>query len=190
MKSLTQRAEEAGFTADMLTGQDSILTEVLQYHYVPGVALKAGQMKNGQKLKTSQGETLTVNVGKDGIVTLVGGDATNVASVVQSNTVAGKGVMHIISNVLLPKDYATLLPGTSGEATLSQLASLDGSKVPSTDTGAPAPPAKAPTPKTTTTIPSSPPPVTASPAPPPSNTASRSTVGAAIAALPLLLALL
>ncbi len=71
------------------------LTGVLTYHVVPG-ALKAADLKDGQKLKTVQGEELTVAV-KDGKVTINGANVT-IADVVSSN-----GVTHVIDAVLMPK---------------------------------------------------------------------------------------
>ncbi|MBC7890231.1 MAG: fasciclin domain-containing protein [Ferruginibacter sp.] len=71
------------------------LTKVLTFHVVPG-ALKAADLKDGQKLKTVQGGELTVSV-KDGVVKINGAVVT-IADVVSSN-----GVTHVIDGVLLPK---------------------------------------------------------------------------------------
>ena len=71
------------------------LTSVLTYHVVPG-ALKAGDLKNGQMLKTVQGETLMVSE-KDGKWYINGAQIT-IADVVSSN-----GVTHVIDGVVLPK---------------------------------------------------------------------------------------
>ena len=71
------------------------LTGVLTYHVVSG-AVKAADLKDGQKIKTVQGEELTVAV-KDGKVTINGANVT-IADVVSSN-----GVTHVIDAVLMPK---------------------------------------------------------------------------------------
>ena len=71
------------------------LTGVLTYHVVAG-ALKAADLKDGQKLKTVQGQELTVSV-KDGKVKINGANVT-IADVVSSN-----GVTHVIDAVLMPK---------------------------------------------------------------------------------------
>jgi uncharacterized surface protein with fasciclin (FAS1) repeats len=71
------------------------LTGILTYHVVPG-ALKAADLKDGQKLKTVQGEELMVSV-KDGKVMINGANVT-IADVVSSN-----GVTHVIDAVLMPK---------------------------------------------------------------------------------------
>ncbi len=71
------------------------LTGVLTYHVVAG-ALKAADLKDGQKLKTVQGQELKVSV-KDGKVMIDGANVTT-ADVVSSN-----GVTHVIDALLMPK---------------------------------------------------------------------------------------
>ena len=70
------------------------LASVLTYHVVPG-ALKAADLKDGQKLKTVEGHELKVSV-KDGVVMIDGAKVT-IADVVSSN-----GVTHVIDKVLMP----------------------------------------------------------------------------------------
>jgi len=71
------------------------LTKILTYHVVSG-ALKAADLKDGQKLKTVQGEELTVSI-KDGKVMIDGANVT-IPDVVSSN-----GVTHVIDAVVMPK---------------------------------------------------------------------------------------
>ncbi|CAN5824757.1 fasciclin domain-containing protein [soil metagenome] len=71
------------------------LTKILTYHVVPG-ALKAADLTDGQKLKTVQGEELTVSV-KDGVVKING------ATVTIPNVISSNGVTHVIDAVLMPK---------------------------------------------------------------------------------------
>jgi uncharacterized surface protein with fasciclin (FAS1) repeats len=71
------------------------LTSVLTYHVVPG-ALRAADLKDGQKLTTVQGKELTLNM-KDGNVMIDGATVTT-ADVISSN-----GVTHVIDAVLMPK---------------------------------------------------------------------------------------
>ena len=71
------------------------LASVLTFHVVSG-ALKAADLKDGQKLKTVQGQELTVSV-KEGKVMIDGANVT-IADAVSSN-----GVTHVIDAVLLPK---------------------------------------------------------------------------------------
>ena len=75
------------------------LTKILTYHVVPG-KLAAADLTDGKKLKTVQGEELTVkNAG--GKVTLTdakGGTSTvTIPNVNQSN-----GVIHVVDTVLMP----------------------------------------------------------------------------------------
>ncbi len=71
------------------------LTGVLTYHVVAG-AVKAADLKDGQKIKTLNGGELMVAI-KDGKVSINGANVT-IADVVSSN-----GVTHVIDGVLLPK---------------------------------------------------------------------------------------
>lgn len=71
------------------------LTNVLTYHVVPG-ALRAADLKDGQKLKTVQGKELTVSM-KDGKV-MIDGANVSIADVISSN-----GVTHVIDAVVMPK---------------------------------------------------------------------------------------
>ncbi len=71
------------------------LTKILTYHVVAG-ALKAADLKDGQKIKTVQGENLTVSV-KDGKVMVNG------ATVTTADLNASNGVIHVIDAVLMPK---------------------------------------------------------------------------------------
>ena len=71
------------------------LTAILTYHVVPG-ALKAADLKDGQKLKTVQGAELTVSI-KDGKVMIDG------ANVTAADLTASNGVIHVIDAVVTPK---------------------------------------------------------------------------------------
>lgn len=76
------------------------LTGILTYHVVAG-AFKSSDLKDGQKLKTVQGEELTIGY-KDGKWTVwdaKGGSANiTIADVISSN-----GVTYVIDAVLMPK---------------------------------------------------------------------------------------
>ena len=75
------------------------LTKILTYHVVPG-KLEASDLKDGMKLKTAEGEELTVKKadGKVMIVDAKGGSSTvTISNVNQSN-----GVIHVVDTVLMP----------------------------------------------------------------------------------------
>lgn len=71
------------------------LTGILTYHVVAG-AVKAADLTDGQKVKTLQGEELTVSI-KDGKVMING------ANVTAADLTGSNGVVHVIDAVLLPK---------------------------------------------------------------------------------------
>ena len=71
------------------------LTKILTYHVVAG-AVKAADLKDGQKVKTLQGEVLTVSI-KDGKVKING------ANVTAADLTGSNGVIHVIDAVLMPK---------------------------------------------------------------------------------------
>jgi uncharacterized surface protein with fasciclin (FAS1) repeats len=71
------------------------LDRILTFHVVPG-SIMVSDLKDGQKLKTVQGQELTIAI-NDGAVT-INGVAVTIADIVSSN-----GVMHVIDGVLLPQ---------------------------------------------------------------------------------------
>ena len=75
------------------------LTKILTYHVVPG-RLEASNLTDGKKLKTAEGEELTVKHqdGKIWIVDAKGGTSmVTISNVNQSN-----GVIHVVDTVLMP----------------------------------------------------------------------------------------
>ena len=76
------------------------LQAVLTYHVIPA-KLTASELKNGQTLKTVQGETLTVVV-SNGKVMLKDANG-GMATVTQADVIQSNGVAHVIDSVLLPK---------------------------------------------------------------------------------------
>ena len=75
------------------------LTKILTYHVVPG-RLEAASLTDGKKLKTVEGEELTVKK-QDGKVWIV--DAKGGTSMVTiSNVNQSNGVIHVVDTVLMP----------------------------------------------------------------------------------------
>ena len=87
--------------ADFDTDEErAILTTILTYHVISGVAAKSTDLSAGQKLGTVQGEELTVNL--EGGVFIQ--DATEVdAEVVIADVEASNGVVHVINKVMVPQ---------------------------------------------------------------------------------------
>jgi uncharacterized surface protein with fasciclin (FAS1) repeats len=88
-------------TVDTLVKPENkaMLDKILTYHVVPG-KLEAAALTDGKKLKTVEGEDLTVkhSGGKVWIVDAKGGMATvTIPDVNQSN-----GVIHVVDTVLMP----------------------------------------------------------------------------------------
>ena len=96
----------AGALANLLKPENKAqLVNVLTYHVVAG-AVRAEDLKDGEKVKTVEGEELTVRIdGKDVFI--------NSAKVVRADVNASNGVVHIIDSVLLPSDPAPP-PGPPG----------------------------------------------------------------------------
>jgi uncharacterized surface protein with fasciclin (FAS1) repeats len=75
------------------------LTKILTYHVVPG-KLDASDLIDGKKLKTAEGEELTVKRA-DGKIWIV--DAKGDSSMVSiSNVHQSNGVIHVVDTVLMP----------------------------------------------------------------------------------------
>ncbi len=75
------------------------LTKILTYHVVPG-KLAASDLKDGMKLKTAEGEQLSVKR-QDGKVWII--DTKGSSSMVTiSNVNQSNGVIHVVDTVLMP----------------------------------------------------------------------------------------
>ncbi|MCX6385867.1 MAG: fasciclin domain-containing protein [Solirubrobacterales bacterium] len=83
-------------TVDTLLKPDNKtdLQQVLAYHVVSGT-YTAADLTDGQKLKTLEGQDLTVSI-KDGVVKV------NDATVEATDITASNGVVHVINKVLVP----------------------------------------------------------------------------------------
>lgn len=86
---------KATLDALMTPEKKADLTKILTYHVVPG-AFKAADLKDGQMLKTLQGQELKVTI-KDGKV-MINNAVVTIADVISKN-----GVTHVIDAVVMPK---------------------------------------------------------------------------------------
>ena len=85
----------AGVLASLLKRENKKkLDDVLTYHVVAG-AVHAKDLKDGEKVKTVEGEELTVRISGGNVY-------INKAKVTTANVDASNGVVHIIDGVLLP----------------------------------------------------------------------------------------
>jgi uncharacterized surface protein with fasciclin (FAS1) repeats len=76
------------------------LTNILTYHVVAG-AFKSTDLKDGQKVKTVQGEELTIGY-KDGKWTVTDAKGA-VANITIADVISSNGVTYVIDAVLMPK---------------------------------------------------------------------------------------
>ena len=124
-----------GLTASQLLANTQLLTTVLQYHVVPGIA-GAAEVTAATSLATLQGESIAVNG------TVLNGSV----DITATNSWACNGVVHVVDGVLLPPSLTapattttvpattaaptttvapvTELPATGNDATLALLAGL------------------------------------------------------------------
>lgn len=90
-----------------------LLTMVLEYHVIAGAALEASQLTDGETLTPINGVPLEVELTDDGGVKFVGLGTS--ANVLIPNIKAGKAVIHVIDDVLLPIGGASMGPGPDEE---------------------------------------------------------------------------
>ncbi|MFM7322855.1 MAG: fasciclin domain-containing protein [Armatimonadota bacterium] len=81
---------------DAILADKKLLTAILTYHVVPGKVMAAdvAKLKDGTKVKTVQGASITVG--------LKGGVKVDKASVVKTDIEASNGVIHVIDTVIVP----------------------------------------------------------------------------------------
>jgi transforming growth factor-beta-induced protein len=76
-------------------GNIDLLTGILGFHVVPGVAAFAGDLTDGQMVTTLEGEQLTIGVSGEGVT-------VNGVSVIAADVAASNGVIHVTDEVLVP----------------------------------------------------------------------------------------
>jgi len=75
------------------------LAKVLTYHVAAGAAVFSKSLKDGEQIKTVEGEDVTAHVGKGGV-------KINDADVTTADVAASNGVVHVIDSVLMPPDLS------------------------------------------------------------------------------------
>jgi uncharacterized surface protein with fasciclin (FAS1) repeats len=91
-------ALELGSLADIPL---DLLELVLTYHVIPGAAVTAAELSDGDTLTTFSGIDLDVSIDPDsGAVSFIG--VGSESTVVMPDIVAGNAIIHVISDVLLP----------------------------------------------------------------------------------------
>jgi uncharacterized surface protein with fasciclin (FAS1) repeats len=91
---------KATLDALMTPEKKADLARILTYHVVSG-AMKSSDLKDGQKLKTVQGEELTISY-KDGKWSVKDAKG-NSANITIADVISSNGVTYVIDNVLMPK---------------------------------------------------------------------------------------
>lgn len=98
IKSLLAGLPDGG--KDLATNATA-LTALLSYHVVPGAALTAAQLKDGQKLQTALKGVppLRVRLENGGVIVVAVGSE---AAVTKADIKTCRGVIHVVDTVLLP----------------------------------------------------------------------------------------
>jgi transforming growth factor-beta-induced protein len=89
-----------------LTGQPTVLREVLSYHLAPQ-PITAAQIVQLPTVKTVEGESTRITSGGGAV-------HINDATVVRADVVASNGVIHVIDGVLVPPSRVGNLPAAGG----------------------------------------------------------------------------
>jgi len=90
----------AAFAKLTATPSKEDLAKILTYHVVPGAVGYSTTLTDGMKLKTVEGNELTIKIA-NGVVTVNG------AKVVTADVLVNNGVVHVIDTVLVPGSKST-----------------------------------------------------------------------------------
>jgi uncharacterized surface protein with fasciclin (FAS1) repeats len=81
--------------------EKELLAKILTYHVVAGAAVSSGELQNHQRIRTVQGEKVTVILNHGVFIR----DKTHDrAEVIAADNEASNGIVHLIDKVLLPKE--------------------------------------------------------------------------------------
>merc|ERR1712238_291027 len=117
-----------------LLANKTALIKVLEYHVASGSVLST-DLSNGEKIKTLEGEDVTVTISKTSSSTTV---KINDATVATANVKASNGVVHIIDKVLVPPSFAapTILELAAAANLSTSVAAVTAAKLGATLSGA------------------------------------------------------
>ncbi len=113
-----------GLVESLLTDPSGVLTQILTYHVVPGVA-PASSLSDGQMVTSVNGQDVTVTI-SNGMVMIDG------ATVTTADIQADNGIVHVINAVLIPANATSMYdvvansPDHTTLETAIDLAGLDG----------------------------------------------------------------
>lgn len=108
--------------------QKDTLTKLLEYHVASG-SLESSDLKNGEQIKTLEGDNVTISI------TVVKHNTSNTttnttvvkvedATVEKANVKASNGVVHVIDEVLVPSGFSKLLKNIPEVATAAKFTTL------------------------------------------------------------------
>lgn len=99
--------------------------QVLSYHVIPTAAVRSSALRDGQNVTTALtgADPLTVSI-SDGAVEFVG--AQDSATVTTPDIVAGRSVIHVIDDVLLPAGVGEEAAAAANETTTGGVAGASG----------------------------------------------------------------
>ena len=83
-----------GTVEELLEDPQGLLTQILLYHAIEGVAAST-DLNDGQTITTLQGQDVTVTINADGVF-------VNQAEVTAPDVLATNGILHVVNAVLLP----------------------------------------------------------------------------------------
>lgn len=110
--AFTALLDELGVTAEQLLSDKRMLSRVLRYHIARG-SLEASEVLAKKRIRTLQGGWLRQD---SGVLTDANGRTANI---IQTDIMASNGVIHVIDNVVLPKQKPVKVDGSIVDVALA-----------------------------------------------------------------------
>ena len=85
-----------GILESLMNARKKDFINILSYHIVAG-AIRANDLKDGERLKTIAGEELTISLRNDKLM-------VNGTNVIESDIEANNGMIHVIDGILFPRN--------------------------------------------------------------------------------------